>query len=187
MSFRLSEECATLEQTAQVLIGPGPTTFIEGLVNVAFAGTASYGLFDFVSPERYIIDNVEGAFGSTEVVPEPASLALLRFAVRLVVLGRVDAVQPHADHPRLQARVHGVAVADADHPPGESRSVGCAHGYGQGRKRGRQREQRVAQRRRTDSGRPRARARRLRLPELPAGAAQQVSGRPAARRRYEAN
>lgn len=65
-------------QTVQGLYSPGPSSFPEGRVDVSFAGTASYGLFDFTSEfGRYIIDNFEGTYGSTEVVPEPASLALL--------------------------------------------------------------------------------------------------------------
>ena len=48
-------------------------------VNVAFQGTAAYATFNFTSEfGRYIIDNFEGAFGSTDVpVPEPAGLGLL--------------------------------------------------------------------------------------------------------------
>ena len=63
--------------TVQGLYGPGPTSFPEGIVSVPFSGTAAYGLFDFTSEfGRYIIDNVDGTFGSTEV-PEPGSLALV--------------------------------------------------------------------------------------------------------------
>jgi len=54
-----------------------PSSFPEGRVSVAFNGTASYGLFNFTSEfGRYIIDNFEGTYGSTEV-PEPGTLALL--------------------------------------------------------------------------------------------------------------
>jgi hypothetical protein len=63
-------------QTVQGLYSP--SSFPEGRVDVAFAGTAAYGTFNFTSEfGRYIIDNFEGTFGSTEVVPEPTSLALL--------------------------------------------------------------------------------------------------------------
>jgi hypothetical protein len=56
-----------------------PSSFPEGLVDLSFAGTASYALFDFTGDgDRYIIDNFEGIFGSTEqnatTVPEPASM-----------------------------------------------------------------------------------------------------------------
>jgi hypothetical protein len=48
-------------------------------------GTASYALFDFNSDfGRYIIDNFEGTYGTTEVesVPEPAStLGILALGV----------------------------------------------------------------------------------------------------------
>lgn len=60
-------------------LGFGETLFPEGLVTVAFSGIAAYGLFDFTSEYgRYLIDNFEGTFGSTEPtgVPEPGTLAL---------------------------------------------------------------------------------------------------------------
>ena len=58
------------------------SSFPEGMINVSFLGTASYALFDFnndvTGGQRYIIDNFEGTFGSTEVdVPEPSLLALM--------------------------------------------------------------------------------------------------------------
>jgi len=57
----------------------GTSDYPEGLVSVAFQGTAAYATFNFTSEfGRYIIDNFEGAFGSREVpVPEPAGLGLL--------------------------------------------------------------------------------------------------------------
>ncbi len=63
--------------------GVTQSNFPEGLVDVSFAGVASYALFDFSSniAPRYIIDNFEGTFGSSETidngVPVPAPLALL--------------------------------------------------------------------------------------------------------------
>ncbi|MCP5200264.1 MAG: PEP-CTERM sorting domain-containing protein [Gammaproteobacteria bacterium] len=70
-------------QSVQALFtatGSGTSNFPEGRVTLSFAGVASYALFDFVSPSRYIVDNFEGTFGSTEditpTVPEPMSLAL---------------------------------------------------------------------------------------------------------------
>ena len=54
----------------------GTSSFPEGLLTVTFAGTAAYATFDFnnsIAGQRYIIDNFEGAFGTTEnPVPEPA-------------------------------------------------------------------------------------------------------------------
>ena len=65
------------------------SNFPEGLVNVAFAGTASYGLFDFsnseIAGDRYIIDNFEGIFGSTEI-PEPSNIFLLAFGILAAAL-----------------------------------------------------------------------------------------------------
>jgi hypothetical protein len=57
----------------------GTSDFPEGIVSVSFDGEAAYATFNFTSNgERYIIDNFEGIFGSTEVpVPEPSSLGLL--------------------------------------------------------------------------------------------------------------
>jgi len=60
--------------------GINDSDFPEGEILVAFSGIASYALFDFSSDYgRYIIDNFEGTYGSTEVprVPEPSSLLLL--------------------------------------------------------------------------------------------------------------
>jgi hypothetical protein len=55
----------------------GGSTFPEGLLSATFDGVASYAIFDFTSEfGRYIIDNVSGTFGSTEI-PEPTGLALL--------------------------------------------------------------------------------------------------------------
>ena len=48
--------------------GVDPSSFPEALVPLAFAGTAAYGTFDFdTTANRYIIDNFEGTFGTTEV------------------------------------------------------------------------------------------------------------------------
>lgn len=56
----------------------GTSSFPEALVSLAFSGTASYAMFDFdpTNASRYIVDNFTGTFGSTERVPEPATLAL---------------------------------------------------------------------------------------------------------------
>ncbi|NNL67553.1 MAG: PEP-CTERM sorting domain-containing protein [Myxococcales bacterium] len=59
----------------------GLSDFPEGRIELPFSGVAAYGLFDFGSEGgRYIIDDFEGTFGSTETVPEPR-LALLWAAV----------------------------------------------------------------------------------------------------------
>jgi hypothetical protein len=58
--------------------GGGQTSFPEGLVDVSFSGTASYATFNFTSElGRYIIDDFEGTFGTTERTPEPSTLVLL--------------------------------------------------------------------------------------------------------------
>ena len=60
-----------------------PSNFPEGQINIAFAGTAAYGLFDFSSEfGRYIIDDFEGNFGQ---IPEPSTGLLL--ATGLLGLG----------------------------------------------------------------------------------------------------
>jgi hypothetical protein len=71
--------------------GTNHSNFPEGIIDVSFAGTAAYALFDFNNDasggQRYIIDNFEGKFGSTEVVPEPSIVLLL--ATGLAALGFV--------------------------------------------------------------------------------------------------
>lgn len=70
--------------------GINPSSFPEGLVNVNFSGEASYALFNFSSDfGRYIIDDFEGTFGTSEVgakVPEPSS-KLGIFALGFLILG----------------------------------------------------------------------------------------------------
>ena len=69
------------------LPGGGQSTFVEGVVNVAFSGTAAYGLFNFSGEgSRYIIDNFNGNFGS--VVPEPASALLLALGLGALLVRR---------------------------------------------------------------------------------------------------
>jgi len=73
--------------------GTNPSSFPEGMINVSFLGTASYALFDFnnhaTGGQRYIIDNFEGTFGSTEVdVPEPTILVLLSLGLVGIVAAR---------------------------------------------------------------------------------------------------
>ncbi|WP_263769469.1 PEP-CTERM sorting domain-containing protein [Propionivibrio soli] len=83
----LNHLLASITTSADFTDPPGPSTessFPEGLVNLTFAGVASYATFDFDSTlaSRYIIDDFTGTFGSTERgVPEPATLALLGIAL----------------------------------------------------------------------------------------------------------
>lgn len=61
--------------------GVNPSSFPEGYIETSFAGKAAYALFDFnndaTGGQRYIIDNFEGTFGTSEVVPEPTTILLL--------------------------------------------------------------------------------------------------------------
>jgi hypothetical protein len=67
----------------------GNSTFPEGRIQLAFSGIAAYGLFNFSSDSgRYIIDNFEGTFGSTEAVPEPLTLLGMGTALGLGTLLR---------------------------------------------------------------------------------------------------
>ena len=60
--------------------GVNPSSYPEGIIEVAFSGMASYALFDFNNDpsggQRYIIDNFEGTFGTTEI-PEPTTFLLM--------------------------------------------------------------------------------------------------------------
>lgn len=75
----------------------GQSSFPEGLLTVNFSGVASYGLFNFTSQGRYLMDNFEGTFGSTESAqiaaasadtPEPATTALLAAGLAGIALLR---------------------------------------------------------------------------------------------------
>lgn len=63
----------------------GTSSFPEALVSLNFSGLASYATFDFSQSQssRYILDNFNGTFGSTEdvSVPEPSILALLSLGI----------------------------------------------------------------------------------------------------------
>jgi hypothetical protein len=66
--------------------------FPEGEINLSFGGVAAYGLFDFSQEHgRYIIDNFEGTYGSTEPtnpVPEPVTVVLFGIGVAGLMLQR---------------------------------------------------------------------------------------------------
>ena len=65
--------------------GTDPSDFPEALVSLDFLGIASYAVFDFSgSSTRYIVDNFEGTFGSTENIPEvPVPAAVWLFGTAL--------------------------------------------------------------------------------------------------------
>ena len=86
VTFNIFDSSNALLATTSVLSdftlynGVNRSAFPEALVSLDFSGMASYATFDFsnTSATRYILDNFEGTFGSTEVsVPEPTMLALL--------------------------------------------------------------------------------------------------------------
>jgi len=63
--------------------GVDPSNYPEGRIETTFTGIARYAIFDFNNDssggQRYIIDNFEGKFGSTEVpagVPVPGAIVL---------------------------------------------------------------------------------------------------------------
>lgn len=67
--------------------GIDQSSFPEALVSLDFLGIASYALFDFSgSSTRYIVDNFEGIFGSSEditpsLIPVPAAIWLFGTAL----------------------------------------------------------------------------------------------------------
>jgi hypothetical protein len=68
--------------------GMGQSNFPEGYISVTFAGTAAYATFDFTSfYGRYIIDNFEGTFGTTEVNPIPAPGAMILAGMGSMLVG----------------------------------------------------------------------------------------------------
>jgi hypothetical protein len=72
------------------------SNYPEGQISVTFSGVASYALFNFSSDYgRYIIDNFEGTYGSTEVppasVPEPGTFLLLGLGLMGVAGIRIKA------------------------------------------------------------------------------------------------
>lgn len=74
-SFKVFDSSNNLLASSTVYGLYSPSSFPEGLINVNFSGTASYALFDFSSDMgRYIIDNFEGKYGTTEAIPEPSSM-----------------------------------------------------------------------------------------------------------------
>ncbi len=83
-----------LASVQQAGIFGATSSFPEGQVEVGFAGVAAYGLFNFSSDNgRYIIDNFDGIFGSTEdidsaVVPEPMTFAGTGLALAFTALYR---------------------------------------------------------------------------------------------------
>lgn len=67
----------------------GTSSFPEGYLSVSFAGLAAYATFDFTSQYgRYIIDNFNGTFGSTETVPEPSTVAMFAAGLAGLCLAR---------------------------------------------------------------------------------------------------
>ena len=73
-------------------VGGGYSSFPEGEIAVTFSGLAAYATFDFQSDAgRFIIDNFEGTFGSTEdppvhTTPDGGS-SLMLYGLALLGLG----------------------------------------------------------------------------------------------------
>ncbi len=70
-------------------IGGGQSSFPEGKIDLSFGGKAAYATFDATSQAgRFIIDNFQGTFGSTEVPDGGATAALLGFGSLCLVAAR---------------------------------------------------------------------------------------------------
>lgn len=72
--FTLFDDMDNLLATASQNAEFNGSDFPEGLLNVTFQGVAAYGLFDFNDSFalRYILDDFEGEFGTTDrIVPPP--------------------------------------------------------------------------------------------------------------------
>jgi hypothetical protein len=89
-SISVFDSAGNLLGTSSTVGVLGGSDFPEGVVSISFAGEAAYATLNFAAEfNRYIIDNFEGTFGSTEVpVPEPTTLALLAIGLLATRLRR---------------------------------------------------------------------------------------------------
>lgn len=92
-TFRIYDSSDSLLASSSILglyttIGSGQSNFPEGYLSLNFLGIASYATFDFTSDfGRYIIDNFEGTFGSTEdITPAPEPSTMLLFGIGIAGL-----------------------------------------------------------------------------------------------------
>ena len=85
VSFSVFDAANNLLSQVLANSAQGTSSFTEGLVSTNFAGIAAYATFDFNSGAagRYIIDNFEGTFGSTEVPAPAGALLLVAFGLLL--------------------------------------------------------------------------------------------------------
>ncbi|MEH1815239.1 MAG: PEP-CTERM sorting domain-containing protein [Nostoc sp.] len=88
-AFNLFDSNGNSLASTQELGVLGTSDFPEGKIQLNFSGVAAYGTLNFSSDfGRYIIDNFEGNFGSTEVVTSvPESVTILGSGIALVFGG----------------------------------------------------------------------------------------------------